>query len=129
MSRAKQTRRSVSIKGETYANLKRHCDSVGQSMSGYVEELLAAHVPRRAPLGRFGRTLSSSRLASQRASANIIRQSVRKPLVGDIVLINPHGLPALVLTVTSRDLLLFVFHPSGRTFVKNVDFEGFSWPA
>ena len=37
----KQTRRSISLKGLTYKKLKEHCDAQGQSVSGYLEEIIA----------------------------------------------------------------------------------------
>lgn len=43
MSR-KQTRRSVSVSGQTYSKLKAYCESTSQSMSGVVEELIKAHL-------------------------------------------------------------------------------------
>ena len=38
----RQTRRSVSIKGLTYQRLKDWCDENGRSVSGYLEDLIAA---------------------------------------------------------------------------------------
>lgn len=37
----KQTRRSISVKGTTYATLRKYCDQQGRSMSDIVEEQLA----------------------------------------------------------------------------------------
>jgi hypothetical protein len=37
----KQTRRSISVAGHTYARLRAHCDEAGKSMSEIVEGLLA----------------------------------------------------------------------------------------
>ena len=42
MSQRKQTRRSVSIKGETYERLRDYCRAHGLSMSGVVEALVVA---------------------------------------------------------------------------------------
>jgi len=38
---ARQTRRSISVKGLTYQRLKNHCDEQGKSMSGWLEEVIA----------------------------------------------------------------------------------------
>lgn len=37
----KQTRRSISLKGTTYARIKRHCEETGESISGYLEKVAA----------------------------------------------------------------------------------------
>lgn len=37
----RQTRRSISVKGITYQRLKDHCDSIGASVSGYLEDIIA----------------------------------------------------------------------------------------
>jgi antitoxin component of RelBE/YafQ-DinJ toxin-antitoxin module len=42
MSQRKQTRRSISIKGETYERLRTYCRTHGLSMSGVVEALVVA---------------------------------------------------------------------------------------
>lgn len=34
------TRKSISVKGLTYQRLKKHADSTGQSVSGYLEEII-----------------------------------------------------------------------------------------
>lgn len=49
------SRRSISVKGETYQRLKDYCASIGQSVSGYVEDLVtekldAAGAPQAGPL-------------------------------------------------------------------------------
>jgi len=41
---SKQTRRSVSISGDTYARLKLWCAENGKTMSGSVEECLSAYL-------------------------------------------------------------------------------------
>ncbi|MCH9688512.1 MAG: hypothetical protein K0V04_44185 [Deltaproteobacteria bacterium] len=46
----RQTRRSISVKGITYQRLKNFCESPGMSVSGYLEDIIAArldeaHVP------------------------------------------------------------------------------------
>lgn len=38
----KQTRRGISVKGLTHQRLKDYCDGIGKSVSGYLEELIAA---------------------------------------------------------------------------------------
>jgi hypothetical protein len=38
----KQTRRAISVKGLTYQRLKKHCDKEDKSISGFVEDLVAA---------------------------------------------------------------------------------------
>jgi hypothetical protein len=38
---SKQTRRSISVRGDTYASLRRYCDASARSMSDVVEEQLA----------------------------------------------------------------------------------------
>jgi len=40
MSRTKQTRRSVSVKGLTYQRLQDYCESQGKPVSGFLEELV-----------------------------------------------------------------------------------------
>lgn len=40
----KQTRRSISLKGLTYQRLKNHCEAKGRSISGYLEEIVAARL-------------------------------------------------------------------------------------
>lgn len=37
----RQTRRAISVKGLTYQRVKKHCDERGQSISSFVEELIA----------------------------------------------------------------------------------------
>ncbi|MEX1368543.1 MAG: hypothetical protein AB1Z98_35770 [Nannocystaceae bacterium] len=46
----RQTRRSISVKGITYQRLKNFCETQGMSVSGYLEDIIAArldeaHVP------------------------------------------------------------------------------------
>jgi hypothetical protein len=36
----RQTRRSISVSGATYHRVKAYCESTGQSVSGYVEQLI-----------------------------------------------------------------------------------------
>ena len=38
----KQTRKSISVKGITYQRVKDHCDREGISVSGFLEEIIAA---------------------------------------------------------------------------------------
>jgi hypothetical protein len=38
----KQTRRSISVKGITYQRVKDHCDANNTSVSGFLEDLIAA---------------------------------------------------------------------------------------
>lgn len=40
----RQTRKSISVKGITYQRLKNYCDSQGRSISGVLEEFIAAHL-------------------------------------------------------------------------------------
>lgn len=42
-----QTRRSVSLRGLTYQRLKNHCESTGESVSGYLEILIGADLTAR----------------------------------------------------------------------------------
>jgi hypothetical protein len=44
----KQTRRSVSVRGETYERLKLWCEMNDRSMSGVVEDLLAQYLKTEA---------------------------------------------------------------------------------
>jgi hypothetical protein len=37
----RQTRRSISVKGITYQRLKDYCEASGNSVSGYLEEIIA----------------------------------------------------------------------------------------
>ena len=37
----KQTRRAVSVKPDTYAKMREHCEANGKSMSGFLEERIA----------------------------------------------------------------------------------------
>ena len=39
-----QTRRSISVKGLTYQRLKDYCDAHDKSVSGYLEEIIAARL-------------------------------------------------------------------------------------
>lgn len=41
------TRRSISVKGSTYARLKKRCDEIGSSVSGYLETLIDADLSRK----------------------------------------------------------------------------------
>jgi predicted CopG family antitoxin len=52
MSDRKQTRRSISISGPTYAKLKAHCEEKGCSMSSVVERLLKESLPSNVNLNR-----------------------------------------------------------------------------
>lgn len=47
-----QSRRSISVAGETYLALRRHCDEIGRSMSDVVEELLAGAIGSTRPRRR-----------------------------------------------------------------------------
>jgi hypothetical protein len=38
----RQSRRSISVKGITYQRLKNFCESTGLSVSGYLEDIIAA---------------------------------------------------------------------------------------
>lgn len=40
----KTTRRSISLKGTTYARLRSHCEETGRSISGLLEEIIAEHL-------------------------------------------------------------------------------------
>ena len=40
----RQTRRSISVKGLTYQRLKNFCEEQGMSVSGYLEEIIAARL-------------------------------------------------------------------------------------
>ena len=40
----RQTRRSISVKGITYQRLKDYCDAEGKSVSGFLEEIIAARL-------------------------------------------------------------------------------------
>jgi hypothetical protein len=48
----KQTRRSISVRGTTYENLRRYCEEHDRSMSDLVEEQLAALFAGKKPTGR-----------------------------------------------------------------------------
>ena len=49
----KQTRRAISVKGLTYQRLKDYCDGTGQSVSGYLEEIIAEKLDAAgAPVAR-----------------------------------------------------------------------------
>lgn len=39
-----QTRKSISIRGDTYGKLQDHCRALGVSMSGWLEETIAIRV-------------------------------------------------------------------------------------
>lgn len=47
-----QTRRSISIKGETYQRLKEWCEKNNKTMSGAVEDQLAEFLQRQEQLAR-----------------------------------------------------------------------------
>jgi hypothetical protein len=49
---AKQTRRSISVRGTTYDNLRRYCAEQDISMSEVVEEQIARLLERPSPAGR-----------------------------------------------------------------------------
>lgn len=38
----KQTRKSISVKGITYQRVKDYCDKEGRSVSGFLEDIIAA---------------------------------------------------------------------------------------
>lgn len=40
----KQTRRSVSLRGATFARAQAHCKKLGRSVSGYIEQVLTARM-------------------------------------------------------------------------------------
>ena len=40
----RQTRRSISVKGITYQRLKNFCETQGMSVSGYLEDIIAARL-------------------------------------------------------------------------------------
>jgi hypothetical protein len=41
MTRKKQTRRAISVKGLTYQRMQKYCREKGMSVAGFVEELVA----------------------------------------------------------------------------------------
>lgn len=43
----RQTRRSISVMGRTYARLDHHTKTTGESVSGYIERLVAADLDAR----------------------------------------------------------------------------------
>ena len=43
MSKKIQTRRTISVKGLTYQRLKDYQEATGESMSGFVEEIVSQH--------------------------------------------------------------------------------------
>ena len=49
---AKQTRRSISVRGTTYENLRRYCSEQDISMSEVVEEQIARLLERPSAVGR-----------------------------------------------------------------------------
>lgn len=49
---AKQTRRSISVRGTTYENLRRYCDEQDISMSEVVEEQITRLLSRGSSKGR-----------------------------------------------------------------------------
>ena len=49
---AKQTRRSISVRGTTYDNLRRYCDEQDISMSEVVEDQIARLLERPSTKGR-----------------------------------------------------------------------------
>ena len=49
---AKQTRRSISVRGATYENLRRYCEQQDISMSEVVEEQIAKLLSRGSSKGR-----------------------------------------------------------------------------
>jgi predicted CopG family antitoxin len=59
---SKQTRRSVSISGEAYAQLKEHCAREGASMSGTVEEMIRRRLamPQRGEKVEVIRTVATA---------------------------------------------------------------------
>jgi hypothetical protein len=42
MSGHHQTRRAISVKGLTYQQIKSYCDANGKTISGWIEEIVAA---------------------------------------------------------------------------------------
>ena len=48
----KQTRRSISVRGTTYENLRRYCEQQDISMSEVVEEQIARLLTRGSSVGR-----------------------------------------------------------------------------
>jgi hypothetical protein len=48
----KQTRRSISVRGVTYENLRRYCEENNVSMSEVVEEQIAKVLSRGSSIGR-----------------------------------------------------------------------------
>ena len=40
----RQTRRSISLKGLTYQRLKKYCDAEGFTISGFLEDVIAAQM-------------------------------------------------------------------------------------
>ena len=63
----KQTRRSVSVKGLTYQRLKGYCDRTGQSLSSFVENLVAEAIgaPTDEDRQKFGETVKASEKVSE----------------------------------------------------------------
>ena len=49
---AKQTRRSISVRGTTYENLRRYCEQQDISMSEVVEEQISKLLSRPSAAGR-----------------------------------------------------------------------------
>jgi hypothetical protein len=48
----KQTRRSISVRGTTYDNLRRYCEQQGVSMSEVVESEIAKVISHKGSIGR-----------------------------------------------------------------------------
>jgi hypothetical protein len=69
---ARQTRRSVSVKGLTYQRIKKHCDREGTSVSGFLEEVLAEKLgePSDEELQKFGEAMKSRHNGSEAAKAD-----------------------------------------------------------
>lgn len=66
----RQTRRSISVTGRTYAAMRAHCDDAGTSMSDLVEQLVASH------FGALG--LSASKLAQRAGETGIIGSGIHR---------------------------------------------------
>ena len=71
MARARQTRRSVSVKGLTYQRLKKHVGEDG-SVSGFVEKLLANRLgePDDEDRQKFGEAMEAREKKSEAVKAD-----------------------------------------------------------
>lgn len=71
MSRRRQTRRSVSVKGTTYARIKLYTEKHGGSISGFVEDVIARRLgePTAEDRRKFDESVAARQASSEAEKA------------------------------------------------------------